>query len=175
MKDLWFEKSIYQTCLEFLMIEIYKCLKGLSPQIMSDIFKLRKNIHNLKYFHIFESQNARTKRYGLSIIPYRTRQILHTVSILIRESILLKFFKHKVKTCYCNSCPCYRKPYIIQSLHCVISLMVSFLSKYWDFLCLILCFNPQTNFNLRTLLILSDVSSVLNKEIQTCILFTYVI
>ena len=49
------EKSIHQTCLEFLMIEIYKCLNGLSFQIMSDIFKLRKNIHNLKYFHIFES------------------------------------------------------------------------------------------------------------------------
>ena len=43
------------------MIKVYKHVNGLSPDIMSDIFKLRENIYNLRNFHIFESQNPRTK------------------------------------------------------------------------------------------------------------------
>ena len=37
------EKQFHQKCIELLMIEVYKCLNGISPDIMSDIFKLRKN------------------------------------------------------------------------------------------------------------------------------------
>ena len=40
------------------MIEVYKCLIGLSPDIMTDNFKLRENTYNLRIFHIFESQNT---------------------------------------------------------------------------------------------------------------------
>ena len=42
------------------MIEVYKYLNGLSPDIMNDIFKLRENTYNLRNFHIFgESQNKK--------------------------------------------------------------------------------------------------------------------
>ena len=44
------------------MIKVYKYLNNLSPQVMNDIFKLRKNTHNLRNAHLFESQNPRTKR-----------------------------------------------------------------------------------------------------------------
>ena len=43
------------------MTEVY--LNGLSPDIMSDIFT-----YNLRNFHIFESQNPRTKKFGLDSI-----------------------------------------------------------------------------------------------------------
>ena len=46
------------------MTDVYKYLNGLYPNIMSDIFKLRGNTYNLGNFHIFESQNPRTKRFG---------------------------------------------------------------------------------------------------------------
>ena len=41
-----------------------KYLNDLSPDIMSDIFKLREGTNNLRNFHIFESQNPRTKKFG---------------------------------------------------------------------------------------------------------------
>ena len=41
------------------MIEVYKYLNGLSPDIMSHIFKLSENTYNPRNFHIFESQNLR--------------------------------------------------------------------------------------------------------------------
>ena len=43
------------------MIEVYKYLNGLSPDIMSDIFKLGQNTYNLINFHIFEYQNPKQK------------------------------------------------------------------------------------------------------------------
>ena len=66
------------------MIEVYKYLNGLSPDIMSDIFKLRENTCNLRNFHIFESQNPRTKTFGLDSIAYRASQLWKNVPEEIR-------------------------------------------------------------------------------------------
>ena len=62
------EKSIYQKCLEFLMIDVYKYLNGLPSHIMNDIFRLIENTYNPRNFHLFENQNPRTKQYGLDRI-----------------------------------------------------------------------------------------------------------
>ena len=37
------EKPVHRKCIELLMIEVHKYVNGLSPDIMSDIFKLREN------------------------------------------------------------------------------------------------------------------------------------
>ena len=37
------EKWVHQKCIEFLLIEVYKYLSGLSPDIMNTIFKLNQN------------------------------------------------------------------------------------------------------------------------------------
>ena len=42
------QKSVHQKCIEFLMIEVYKYLNGLSPDIMYTIFKLRQNTCNFR-------------------------------------------------------------------------------------------------------------------------------
>ena len=50
-----------------------------SLDIMSDIFKLRENTYNLINFHIFESQNPRTKNFGFDSIAYRASQLWKNV------------------------------------------------------------------------------------------------
>ena len=79
------------------MIEVYKYLNGLSPDIMNDIFKLRENTYNLRNFHIFESQNPRTKKFGLDSIAYRASQLWKNVPELIGKSFSLPVFKVKIK------------------------------------------------------------------------------
>ena len=69
------EKQVHQKCIELLMIEVYKYLNGLYPDIMNDIFKLRENTYNLRNVHIFESESPRTKRFGLDCIAYRASQL----------------------------------------------------------------------------------------------------
>ena len=103
------EKPVHQKCIELLMIEVYKYLNGLSPDIMSDIFKLRENTYNLRNFHIFESQNPRTKKFGLDSIAYRASQLWKNVPEEIRNSTSLPMFKKKIKkvpliSCSCNCC-----------------------------------------------------------------------
>ena len=43
----------HQRCINYLMIKVYKYLNGHSPDIMNDIFKLRKIMCNLQKLHIF--------------------------------------------------------------------------------------------------------------------------
>ena len=88
------------------MIEVYK-----SPDIMSDIFKLRENTYNLRNSHMFESQNARTKKFGLDSIAYRASQLWKNVPEEIRNSTSLPMFKKKIKKVplISSSCNCCRK------------------------------------------------------------------
>ena len=53
------------------MVEVYEYLNGLSPDIVNTIFKLTQNICNLINIYISESQNAKTKKFGLDSIIYR--------------------------------------------------------------------------------------------------------
>ena len=61
------------------MIDVYKYLNGLSPDIMSDNCKLREITCNLKNFHLFKSQSLRTKTFGLDSIAYRASQLWKNV------------------------------------------------------------------------------------------------
>ena len=87
------------------MIEVYKYLNGHSPDIMNDIFKLRENTYNLRNFHIFQTENPRSLKYGLDAIPYRASQLWKQVPTDIREAASLTFFKNLIKTWKCEDCP----------------------------------------------------------------------
>ena len=90
------------------MIEFYEYLNSLSPDVMSEIFILRESTYNLRNFHIFESQNSRTQKFGLDNIAYTASQ---NFTEEIRNSTSLSIFKKKIKkvplvSCSCN---CFRK------------------------------------------------------------------
>ena len=61
------------------LLQVYKYLNGLSPDDMSDIFKLRENTHNLRNFNTFESQSPRTKKFGIDSIAYTASQLRKNV------------------------------------------------------------------------------------------------
>ena len=42
------EISIHKTCINYLMIEVYKYLHGLTLELITDIFHLRKNSYNIR-------------------------------------------------------------------------------------------------------------------------------
>ena len=60
---------------------------------MNDIFKLRENLHNLQNFHIFQTANPRSLKYGLDAIPYLASQLWQKVPIDIREADSLALSK----------------------------------------------------------------------------------
>ena len=86
------------------MIEVYKYLNSLSPDIMSDTFKIRENTYNLRNFYIFQSENPRAKKFGLDSIAYRASQLWENVPEEIRNSTSLPMFKKKIKKVPLISC-----------------------------------------------------------------------
>ena len=106
------EKSVHQKCIEFLLIEVFKYLNGLSPNIMNTIFKLGKNTYNLSNFHAFESQNPKRNMFSLDSIAYRASQVWKNVPEEIRDSASLLIFKKSIKkvpliSCLCHCCKIY--------------------------------------------------------------------
>ena len=106
------EKLVHQKCIEFLLIEVFKYLNGLSPDIMNTILKLGQNTCNLRNFHAFESQNPKTKMFSLDSIAYRASQVWKNIPEEIRDSASLLIFKKSIKkvpliSCLCRCCKIY--------------------------------------------------------------------
>ena len=59
-------------------------------------------MYNLRNFHIFETENPRSLKYGLHAIPHRSSQLWQQVPIDILEAAFLGFFKNRIKTWKCE-------------------------------------------------------------------------
>ena len=58
------EKQVHQKCIELLMIEVYKYLNGLSPDIMNDIFKGYLRYKTITSQNV--SSDAQVKKFFIS-------------------------------------------------------------------------------------------------------------
>ena len=56
------------------MIEVYKYLHGLSPELMTVIFTLRRNHYIIRNIRLFDSENPRSVRFGVDAIAFRASQ-----------------------------------------------------------------------------------------------------
>ena len=87
------------------MTEVYKRLNGLSPDIMNEIFLLKKNSHNLRSTHMFVTDVPKTTNFGLNSVIYRANQLWPTVPTNIKASSL-QLFKENIKSWNCELCCC---------------------------------------------------------------------
>ena len=83
---------------------------------MNDIFKLRGNLYNLRNYHIFQTENSRSLKYGLDAIPYRASELWQQAPIDIREAASLAFSKNHIKTWKCEDFPCISCEIFIQNV-----------------------------------------------------------
>ena len=79
------------------MIEVNKYLNGLSPELMTDIFTLWKNSHNIRNIRLFDSENPQSVRFRVDAIAFRASQLWQKVPIAIKDSLSLEIFKEKIK------------------------------------------------------------------------------
>ena len=75
------------------MIEVYKYINGHSPDIMNNIFE-----YNFRKFHIFQTGNPRSLKYGRDAIQYCASQLWQEVPIDICEATSLALLKNHIKT-----------------------------------------------------------------------------
>lgn len=95
------------------MITVYKYRNGYSSEIMNGILNLRGNVCNLGHFHVFQTDNSRSLKYGLNGFPYCVSQLWQLVLTGIRKVCSLALLKDRMKNSKCVNCP-YRscKPFI---------------------------------------------------------------
>ena len=97
--------SIHHRNIQALAVEIYKFFNGLSPDIMSNIFKTKSVSYNLRSLNELYSRNPKSVRYGTESISYLAPKIWSLVPESIKISDTLNIFKSKIKKWKPN-CPC---------------------------------------------------------------------
>ena len=88
------------------MTEVYKCLNGLSRDIVNDILAVSKQQYDTRHYNLFVTDRPKTDRYGQNSIPYRANQIWNSLSRQRKNSANLDSFKLKIKQWRCLECSC---------------------------------------------------------------------
>ena len=104
--DLTHEISPHQWCVNSLMTEVYKCLNGLSSDIMNDILAVSKHRYNTWHYDLVVIDQPKADKYGGNSIPYKANQIWNLLPREIRNSANLNSLKLKVKKWRYLECPC---------------------------------------------------------------------
>ena len=88
------------------MKEIYQFENNLSPPLTDDMFHVRKINYNLSHFQKFANTKKNSVKMGLETITYRAPQLWNLVPTKIKDTPSLSIFKEKIKSWYCDNCPC---------------------------------------------------------------------
>ena len=89
--------NIHVRNIQQLMIEIFKCLKGISPPIMNDIFRLRNIPYTIRNLRDLDSWLPKTVYCGLETLAYKGPQLWQQLPAKIKKSSSLVSFKHNIK------------------------------------------------------------------------------
>ena len=88
--------KIHEKNLQLLVIEIYKVIHGLAPELMNEIFELKySNSYCSKY--PFRTRNVYTEKYGIDTISFLGPKIWNLIPNNIKKSKSLPEFKLKSK------------------------------------------------------------------------------
>ena len=99
--------TIHQRNLRYLLIEIYKVKKGISPTIMNEIFQFFENtVYELRSGVHLPGRNSRTVFFGTESIINLGAKLWNMVPENIKSSESLNVLKSEIKHLTANHCPC---------------------------------------------------------------------
>ena len=104
--------NIHVRNIQQLMMEIFKCLKGLFPPIMNDILRLRNIPYTIRNPRDLDSRLPKTVYCGLETLAYKGSQLWQQLPAKIKKSNSLLSFKQNIKQwkdpkCSCRVCKTY--------------------------------------------------------------------
>ena len=99
--------SVHQRNLQFLAIELYKVINGISPDLMKEVFPLNDDSgYNLRNKRTFKSRRVKSMRYGTDSLAYLAPKIWELVPNEIKAVESLASFKSAIKKWKTTECPC---------------------------------------------------------------------
>ena len=69
------ELLIHKTCINYLIIEVFIYLHGLSPELITHILTLRNYAYNIGNICLFGSENPRSVLFGVDVVAFRASQL----------------------------------------------------------------------------------------------------
>ena len=101
--------SIHVKHLRILMIEIYKSLNKINPEVMWDIFKVKHASYNFRSKMLTKLPSARSTTYGTNSLVFKGSLIWNSLPISLKDSPTLSIFTKKIQKwngfkCTCNLC-----------------------------------------------------------------------
>ena len=89
--------NIHIRNIQQLMIEIFKCLKGISPTIMNETFRLRNMSYTIRNPRNLDSRMAKTVYCRLETIACKRTAIMATTTCENKKSSFSVSFKQNIK------------------------------------------------------------------------------
>ena len=99
--------SPHQRCLISLMTELYKCLNGLSPDIINDVLAVSKHRYNTQNSNLFVTDPLKSDIYSQNSISYTANQVWNLLPREIKKSASLDSIKLKNKKMVLRRMPLY--------------------------------------------------------------------
>ena len=97
--------NIHIRNIQALATEIWKVVNGFSPEIMTQVFRIKESSrYPLK--NIFETSNIHTTSYGLQSLRYLGPKIWDILPAEYKAITSLNVFKDKIKNWNPKNCPC---------------------------------------------------------------------
>jgi len=98
--------TIHQRNLQYLMIEFYKIINGLSPKLMSENFQISEKQYDLRKTLPLKEQKIRTVKYGSETVSFIGNRLWRDLPNNIKQCSSLSNFKKNIKTWVPKNCPC---------------------------------------------------------------------
>ena len=100
------ERTIHQQNINVFMKEIYKFENDLWMPLIDDMFQVSKTNYNLRLFQKFSNTKKNSLKMGLETISYHASRLWNLIPTVIKDAPSLSIFKEKIKSWFCDSCPC---------------------------------------------------------------------
>ena len=97
--------SIHIRNIQILALEIYKVVNDISPEIMKQVFQIKKSLRYPSR-NIFETRNIHTSSYGIESLANLGPKIWSLVPDDIKAIKSFNLFKKNIKLWKPNKCPC---------------------------------------------------------------------
>jgi hypothetical protein len=91
--------------IRFLAIEVFKCVNGLNPPYLNDLFEINNTGYNLRDNCLLKQPKFNTKRHGFRSFRYYGSKLWNSLPVDIKNAKTLYMFKNRI-TEFCRSTNC---------------------------------------------------------------------
>ena len=100
--------SIYVQNVHVILVECYKYINDINPNILLNVFNLRNHPYNTRGLQMLQLPQASTEKHGINSFKYLAPKLWNSLPDVIKSASDVNDFKYKIKNwipqCSCGSC-----------------------------------------------------------------------